>query len=113
CAPSSAPLLSPTPPPPALHSLPLHDALPIYGSSPSGRWSSADPRFRAAVDLRHSSAPGRSSWFVLEQSCGSLHISPMWSEPQDRSEEHTSELQSRFDLVCRLLPETHNQNAQA
>src|SRR5207249_10091991 len=22
----------------------------------------------------------------------------------DRSEEHTSELQSRFDLVCRLLP---------
>src|SRR5699024_8952745 len=25
--------------------------------------------------------------------------------PQDRSEEHTSELQSRFDLVCRLLLE--------
>src|SRR5207249_10739386 len=24
-------------------------------------------------------------------------------EPGDRSEEHTSELQSRFDLVCRLL----------
>src|SRR5699024_12399879 len=24
----------------------------------------------------------------------------------DRSEEHTSELQSRFELVCRLLPET-------
>src|SRR6202046_5773283 len=23
---------------------------------------------------------------------------------RDRSEEHTSELQSRFDLVCRLLP---------
>src|SRR5207249_6082846 len=25
-----------------------------------------------------------------------------------RSEEHTSELQSRFDLVCRLLPEKKN-----
>src|SRR5699024_11729334 len=25
-----------------------------------------------------------------------------------RSEEHTSELQSRFDLVCRLLLEKHN-----
>src|SRR5207249_11009788 len=25
--------------------------------------------------------------------------------PHDRSEEHTSELQSRFDLVCRLLLE--------
>src|SRR5699024_12679495 len=30
-----------------------------------------------------------------------------WWEPlkHDRSEEHTSELQSRFDLVCRLLLE--------
>src|SRR5699024_4753098 len=27
---------------------------------------------------------------------------------QDRSEEHTSELQSRFDLVCRLLLEKNN-----
>src|SRR5207249_8664679 len=29
----------------------------------------------------------------------------MYYEPADRSEEHTSELQSRFDLVCRLLLE--------
>src|SRR5699024_11797252 len=29
---------------------------------------------------------------------------------QDRSEEHTSELQSRFDLVCRLLLEKKNYN---
>src|SRR5437868_13139787 len=29
---------------------------------------------------------------------------PRWSTPR-RSEEHTSELQSRFDLVCRLLLE--------
>src|SRR5699024_7678453 len=28
----------------------------------------------------------------------------------DRSEEHTSELQSRFDLVCRLLLEKKNKN---
>src|SRR5699024_11756214 len=28
--------------------------------------------------------------------------------PQERSEEHTSELQSRFDLVCRLLLEKKN-----
>src|SRR5699024_11642436 len=28
-----------------------------------------------------------------------------------RSEEHTSELQSRFDLVCRLLLEKKNANA--
>src|SRR5699024_11295503 len=29
-------------------------------------------------------------------------------EGTDRSEEHTSELQSRFDLVCRLLLEKKN-----
>src|SRR5699024_11574577 len=29
---------------------------------------------------------------------------------QPRSEEHTSELQSRFDLVCRLLLEKKNKN---
>src|SRR5699024_12759931 len=29
---------------------------------------------------------------------------------RDRSEEHTSELQSRFDLVCRLLLEKKNTN---
>src|SRR5699024_12116935 len=30
--------------------------------------------------------------------------------PVGRSEEHTSELQSRFDLVCRLLLEKKNKN---
>src|SRR5699024_11562349 len=29
-------------------------------------------------------------------------------EDADRPEEHTSELQSRFELVCRLLHETNN-----
>src|SRR5699024_11509595 len=29
----------------------------------------------------------------------------MVNDPEARSEEHTSELQSRFDLVCRLLLE--------
>src|SRR5207249_9665015 len=33
---------------------------------------------------------------------------PILQISQDRSEEHTSELQSRFDLVCRLLLEKKN-----
>src|SRR5438067_4358722 len=36
------------------------------------------------------------------------HRSGAWrrrGDPKSRSEEHTSELQSRFDLVCRLLLE--------
>src|SRR5699024_12767702 len=37
--------------------------------------------------------------------------SPKWHQlPQRRSEEHTSELQSRFDLVCRLLLEKKKKN---
>src|SRR5437868_12717844 len=32
--------------------------------------------------------------------------------PDERSEEHTSELQSRFDLVCRLLLEKKKQSYQ-
>src|SRR5438067_9428732 len=32
-------------------------------------------------------------------------VSPCNPQPTSRSEEHTSELQSRFDLVCRLLLE--------
>src|SRR5207249_11993757 len=34
---------------------------------------------------------------------------PSWCITGDRSEEHTSELQSRFDLVCRLLLEKKKQ----
>src|SRR2546421_4907052 len=32
------------------------------------------------------------------------------AQPRDRSEEHTSELQSRSDLVCRLLLEKKKKN---
>src|SRR5207249_1276122 len=37
-----------------------------------------------------------------------FHLAPAWAPRaagKPRSEEHTSELQSRFDLVCRLLLE--------
>src|SRR2546422_2776129 len=37
---------------------------------------------------------------------------PDWSDA-DRSEEHTSELQSRLHLVCRLLLEKKKKNAPA
>src|SRR2546429_1709879 len=35
-----------------------------------------------------------------------------WSPPKDRSEEHTSELQSRLHLVCRLLLEKKKKKNQ-
>src|SRR5947208_11801733 len=36
-----------------------------------------------------------------------------WIRPKDRSEEHTSELQSPDHLVCRLLLEKKNQAAKS
>src|SRR5207249_11745271 len=65
------------PPPPAFSPLSLHDALPICRPSP------ASPAAR----------------------CWPSTPSHTWTRRGCRSEEHTSELQSRFDLVCRLLLE--------
>src|SRR5438132_8330394 len=73
-------LLSPTTP--QSYTLSLHDALPISGRSrPARPWGPARPRTPPS-DLRSvTCSRGR------------------------RSEEHTSELQSHSDLVCRLLLE--------
>src|SRR5207247_6123678 len=74
----SYPFCSPDRPATALYTLSLHDALPIC-------W----PR-----GLRGLWVEGRLRHELLSPLPG-----------QDRSEEHTSELQSRVDLVCRLLLE--------
>src|SRR5699024_12093015 len=59
--------------------------------------------------------PRKSNFCKRDGSCGVASFSPVriipeWSSSsfksdRMRSEEHTSELQSRFDLVCRLLLE--------
>src|SRR5438105_14954915 len=97
------------PPPPTLHlspffffpetatteiyTLSLHDALPICSNvachiSPETNMNRYEP---AGHHLRPRLAP---------------------SENHPRSEEHTSELQSRVDLVCRLLLEKKKINVQ-
>src|SRR2546429_6356773 len=68
-----------------IYTLSLHDALPICHADRSRRGGGAGHRQRA-VDLP-SAAQG---------------LAPA---SQDRSEEHTSELQSRLHLGCRLLLE--------
>src|SRR5438874_8435366 len=77
--------------------LSLHDALPISASpSPAGR-----RRRRAAA------AAGNSS----RRAAAALHwSSAAAASAAPRSEEHTSELQSRRDLVCRLLLEKKNKS---
>src|SRR5437868_12655405 len=47
---------------------------------------------------------------AAERMRAALAAAPMQWEGKARSEEHTSELQSRFDLVCRLLLEKKTSN---
>src|SRR5438034_11408025 len=67
-----------------IYTLSLHDALPI-----------CEAQRQPARDR----APGKLEAYV-EAACAGLE-----GEACDRSEEHTSELQSHSDLVCRLLLE--------
>src|SRR3712207_6852149 len=82
-----------------IYTLSLHDALPI---SPVGK-----PRRQAAVVGAVSTLARRVPW--LTSSGTRVRNWITWpdhnGEPVGRSEEHTSELQSRQYLVCRLLLE--------
>src|SRR5207249_12079289 len=71
--------------PTEIYTLSLHDALPIWTFS-----------------TRTSPAPYMSVAFMPNTEADARRDVP---DPFVRSEEHTSELQSRFDLVCRLLLE--------
>src|SRR5690606_39381566 len=100
------------PPAPLTHPRALHDALPILGAPCRTRWSACPRRGRSARASpasnsrrgrahRHPSAAVsmRTLPFGIDGSRGgpALHARAV------RSEEHTSELQSRENLVCRLL----------
>src|SRR5207249_10820017 len=77
------------------HTLSLHDALPILLTSRT-RWPATLP-----VEPRR--PPGAGPDDVVVTFIG--HATFLIQVGTIRSEEHTSELQSRFDLVCRLLLE--------
>src|SRR2546422_8263611 len=48
----------------------------------------------------------RRGWRAARWRCSERHTPVAWlRRPRNRSEEHTSELQSRLHLVCRLLLE--------
>src|SRR5699024_12388433 len=101
-------LLFPVPPPissTTLHSaLSLHDALPIL-LNPREHHGLDDQfikkiiRYCVKHDSREEAAIGYDPFQILLQD----HNRSPLPRGCHRSEEHTSELQSRFDLVCRLL----------
>src|SRR5690606_41554335 len=92
--------------------LSLHDALPISSArarcsrprSSGSTWGS-DPIDLAVFDDGCWASPGRERGRGrdLDEQDPTLLISGRDPSNLDRSEEHTSELQSRENLVCRLL----------
>src|SRR2546430_15207624 len=76
-----------------IYTLSLHDALPIYGWKRCAATSSPT----CPTSSRRRSPPSRGT--------------PKPS-PRKRSEEHTSELQSQSNLVCRLLLEKKKNNTK-
>src|SRR5690606_40244810 len=104
-------LFSQSTPTPHTYTLSLHDALPI---------SSRAPAYSNGMHSRiHGSTP--TSWKSFLSSCvsarpaGRRRSPPCLNAmrtPAARSEEHTSELQSRENLVCRLLLEKKKKKAK-
>src|SRR5699024_12399846 len=101
-APPLFPSMTVHPPRPSL--FPYNDALPI--SRPMiASWR---PRPMRPSTSQQNAATGSSlpsSASGISTRCASTPASAIASRTASRSEEHTSELQSRFDLVCRLMLE--------
>src|SRR5207237_10130432 len=92
-----------TPPPPPLHTPSLHDALPIYRTQLTRAQQAYDLAIlRVVPHGRAQDAP-----LVPEHPAQVERDVGTGRGParHERSEEHTSELQSHLNLVCRLLLE--------
>src|SRR5437868_12963691 len=69
------------------------------------------PRSTLFPTRRSSDLSGRPIWAARDRHTPAGCARDPALQDGPRSEEHTSELQSRFDLVCRLLLEKKNNNA--
>src|SRR5690606_42111366 len=100
------------PSPPRLYPLSLHDALPIssIGRSTLRRLSRGRRGCVPTVSTTGSeTAAGSNAGFASSAGSSNAEL-PEVSLVVNRSEEHTSELQSRENLVCRLLLEKKKTN---
>src|SRR5699024_12821130 len=91
-----------------IYTLSLHDALPIS-------WAPLMQRAAAIVGDGMSNAVSGAVPLVDMLPQTQTEIVQIMREmglDAERSEEHTSELQSRFDLVCRLLLEKKKQDTE-
>src|SRR5206468_11494961 len=94
------------PAPTPIYTLSLHDALPIFGMQTIENLQRTLGRLVVKERLEQKGVnPGLVDWAQIRIALDQKKIS---HGRTTRSEEHTSELQSRSDLVCRLLLEKKN-----
>src|SRR5207249_10931351 len=95
-----------------IFTLSLHDALPICRDALAGPTSFAespkDPERDVEERVGLVAVRERGVEAPLERDVGreSDELDSRLGQARRRSEEHTSELQSRFDLICRVLLES-------
>src|SRR3712207_8161478 len=89
-----------------IYTLSLHDALPISGGSSTHPFRCPYPRKRSTS---HRTARTKRTTMASITRISSMPIDTSYTIKGSRSEEHTSELQSRQYLVCRLLLEKKKQ----
>src|SRR5690606_42063962 len=87
------------PPTTEIYTLSLHDALPIFARTAALDFGAVVANHARVVQLRHDDR-GRCTGAVVAADGHRIEV-----RAAVRSEEHTSELQSRENLVCRLLLE--------
>src|SRR5207249_6941895 len=99
-----------SPSPSQIFPLSLHDALPISGDGADA--GAVEIRHLLEVEQNPLAAVADQRVHPLDEAVDAVFEDESVGEIEDddaadfaRSEEHTSELQSRFDLVCRLLLE--------
>src|SRR5207249_11188442 len=89
---------------PQIYTLSLHDALPISNRTAARAKVLADSFDHRIEVLPAEDLTRKGPWDLLVNATPA-GTKGVHDDEQVRSEEHTSELQSRFDLVCRLLLE--------
>src|SRR5699024_12710975 len=83
--------------------VPMLDSMFIIPHHPRSTLFPYTTLFRSDQMPAGSDAPESQIEFLVSEGFAEGSANP--SDTRNRSEEHTSELQSRFDLVCRLLLE--------
>src|SRR5207249_11536154 len=109
---SSTSFYSTDPAPSAIYTLSLHDALPISLLLAHEVKHVGEPAILVLVQHHAAFPAGMEQVVVSLRQLVTLHPFRVIGHNDQviRSEEHTSELQSRFDLVCRLLLEKKKYN---